>query len=144
MPASSNLAATKSQRVISIGVSPAALFLGDENGPARLVFLSRIVVFVLVVLSIVLAFLAADWIFWLVLFAWGGLGASLGPTIILSLFWKKTTKWGVLAGLISGTVVTILWKSHPVLKGALYELIPAFTVSFLLTILVSFFTATRE
>ena len=106
----------------------------------RLVVLSRAVVVALVGLSIALGYLVADWIFWLVLFAWGGLGASLGPTIILSLFWKKTTRWGVLAGMISGTATTIVWKSTPMLKNLIYELVPAFAVSLLLTIVVSLWT----
>lgn len=99
---------------------------GQVIDQKTLVIYSRSVVFILVVLAILLGYIAADWIFWLVLFAWAGLGASIGPTIILSLFWKRTTKWGVLAGLLSGTMVTIVWKSTPVLKAAIYELVPAF------------------
>jgi sodium/proline symporter len=110
---------------------------GQKLEEKRLVVLSRLVVLVLVCLSILLGYIAADWIFWLVLFAWGGLGASLGPTIILSLFWKKTTRSGVLAGLISGTLVTIVWKSVPALAGIIYELVPAFFISSGLTVLVS-------
>jgi sodium/proline symporter len=109
-----------------------------------LVLLSRCVVFLLVVLAILLGYIAADWIFWLVLFAWGGLGASLGPTVILSLFWKRATKWGVLAGLLFGTLVTIVWRSTPVLKAAMYELIPAFLISMILTIVVSLLTPKRN
>ncbi len=103
----------------------------------RMVLMSRSVVLILVCFSIVLGYLAADWIFWLVLFAWGGLGASLGPTLILSLFWRRTSRLGVLAGLISGTAVTIIWKSTPALSGIVYELVPAFLVSMILTVLIS-------
>jgi Na+/proline symporter len=110
----------------------------------KLVLYSRIFVLLLVILAIILAFLAADWVFWLVLFAWGGLGASFGPTILLSLFWKRTTKWGVLVGLISGTLVTIIWKSTPFLSNLVYELVPAFTISFILTIIVSLVTKSTE
>lgn len=106
----------------------------------QLVVYSRWVVLILVVISLILGAIAADWIFWLVLFAWGGLGASFGPPIILSLFWKRTTKWGVLAGFVSGTLITIIWKSSPFLKGLMYELVPAFGISFLLTIMISLLT----
>lgn len=109
-----------------------------------LVALSRILVLGLVLAAVLLAILGADWIFWLVLFAWGGLGASFGPTIILSLFWKRTTKWGVLAGLVSGTLITIVWKSSATLSAHLYELVPAFTLSFVLTIAVSLATYRRS
>ncbi|MEJ2722661.1 MAG: sodium/proline symporter, partial [bacterium] len=62
------------------------------------------------VLALILAYAAKDLVFWLVLFAWGGLGASLGPAVIFSLFWKRTTRWGVFAGMLAGTVITIVWR----------------------------------
>ena len=43
------------------------------------------------VLAMVLALVARDLVFWLVLFAWAGLGASLGPAVIFALYWKRTT-----------------------------------------------------
>ncbi len=81
------------------------------------------------IVSIVLAYLAKDLVFWLVLFAWGGLGASFGTAIILSLYWKRTTIAGVVAGMITGTLTTIVWKV--LLKDAtgVYELIPAFVLA---------------
>ncbi len=110
---------------------------GESFDEKRMVRMSRGVVLILVCFSILLGYLAADWIFWLVLFAWGGLGASLGPTLILSLFWRRTSRLGVLAGLISGTAVTIIWKSTPALSGIVYELVPAFLISTILTVLIS-------
>jgi Na+/proline symporter len=65
-------------------------------------------------------------IFWLVLFAWGGLGASLGTALIFSLYWKKTTKYGIVAGMLTGTVTTIVWKLYLKSSTGIYELIPAF------------------
>lgn len=113
---------------------------GEEVSQKKLVLYSRIVVIVLVIVALLFGFLATDLVFWLVLFAWAGLGASLGPTSILALYWKGTTRAGVIAGLITGTVVTILWYYIPVLKNALYELIPGFAAALLVTWLVSLFT----
>lgn len=113
---------------------------GSTVSERRMVFLSRIAVLLLVLGAIGLGAAARELVFWLVLFAWGGLGASFGPAVILSLFWKRTTKWGIFAGLISGTLVTIVWKTIPSLKALVYELIPAFLVSSLLVVLVSLFT----
>ncbi|MDP6935585.1 MAG: sodium/proline symporter, partial [Myxococcota bacterium] len=76
---------------------------GESIDPERLVRLSRMVVAVLVVLGLLLGFVAKDLVFWLVLFAWAGLGAALGPTSILSLYWRRTTRQGVIAGLLTGT-----------------------------------------
>jgi Na+/proline symporter len=97
--------------------------------PRALVRLSRAVVVVLVVAALALGAVAQDVVFWLVLFAWGGLGASIGPPLILSMYWRRTTAPGVLAGMVVGTAVTVGWALTPVLKGALYELIPAFLAS---------------
>jgi Na+/proline symporter len=104
------------------------------------VLYSRSIVFLLVVLSLLFGFLAEDLVFWLVLFAWAGLGASIGPTSILALYWKGTTRAGVYAGLISGTLVTITWYYIPALKDSLYELIPGFFAALLATWFVSLFT----
>ncbi|MEX0993906.1 MAG: hypothetical protein WD599_00155 [Balneolaceae bacterium] len=57
---------------------------------------------------------------------YAGLGASIGSTSILALYWKGTTRTGVMAGMITGTLVTIGWYYMPVLKDAIYELIPGF------------------
>ena len=116
----------------------------------RMVFLSRAVILVMLVVATIIATIAIKYpstkhiVFWLVLFAWGGLGASFGSTLLLALFWKGATKWGVFAGLISGTAVTIVWKSVPFLKAIVYELIPAFGISFLLVIVVSLITRTPD
>lgn len=102
---------------------------GEVLDPRSLVRLSRAVVLVLVLAALLLGVVAEDVVYWLVLFAWGGLGAAVGPPLVLALFWERTTRAGVLAGLATGTLVTIGWKLTPVLSGALYELIPAFAAS---------------
>ncbi len=113
---------------------------GETVPQKLLVFYSRAVVFILVVISLLFGFLAEELVFWLVLFAWAGLGASIGPTSILALYWKGTTRAGIFAGLITGTVVTIAWYYIPVLKDSLYELVPGFTAALLATWLVSLIT----
>lgn len=109
----------------------------DEIPGRRLMVLSRSLVVALVGVALVLGLLAEDLVFWLVLFAWAGLGAALGPTSILALYWKGTTREGIFAGLVTGTVTTIVWYLTPVLKDALYELIPAFVGSLVATVAVS-------
>ncbi|MDH4218713.1 MAG: sodium/proline symporter [Candidatus Aminicenantes bacterium] len=118
------------------------IIANDKTVPEKkLVSISRIAVLSLVIAALVFGVLAKKFVFWLVLFAWGGLGASFGPTLLLSLFWKRTTKAGVIVGLVSGTAVTIVWNQVAFLKGFIYELVPAFFVSFLLTFFVSLLTS---
>jgi len=117
------------------------LVKGKTISQRRLVFLSRIVVLCLVSAALFLGAIAKQYVFWLVLFAWGGLGASFGPPLLLSLFWRRVTKAGVVAGFISGTTVTIIWNQISYLKGLIYELVPAFLFSAFLTILISLLTS---
>lgn len=109
----------------------------EELPQARLVLLSRVVVVVLVVLSVLMGFYAEQVVFWLVLFSWGGLGASLGPTSILALYWRGTTRAGVLAGMVAGATTVVVWELTPPLSEALYELIPGFAAGLLATVVVS-------
>lgn len=117
----------------------------DEVIPQkRLVLYSRIVVMLLVLGALIFGVLAEDLVFWLVLFAWAGLGAAIGPTSILALFWRRTTRAGVMAGLVTGTLVTIAWEKIPYLAGRLYELVPAFFAALLVTVVVSWLTQPPE
>lgn len=113
------------------------LHRGELLDPRRLVLYSRLLVVLLVGLAVTVGMLAEELVFWLVLFAWAGLGAALGPTSLLALFWRRTTRAGVIAGIVAGTATTIAWYFTPALKGLLYELIPAFAVGFLATVVVS-------
>jgi len=113
---------------------------GETIPQKKLVLYSRIVVLVLVIFSLLFGLIARELVFWLVLFAWAGLGAAIGPTSILALYWKGTTKAGIFAGLATGTIVTMIWYYIPVLKNNLYELVPAFLLSLLATWMVSLFT----
>lgn len=114
----------------------------------KLVLLSRISVLLLSVVAFILA-LQGGVIYFLVAFAWGGLAASFGPLIILSLWWKRTTKWAAIAGMISGTVTVIIWDKFGIATSVYPELIipgmlPAFFVSLLIIIVVSLFTVAPE
>lgn len=113
---------------------------GSRVEQSKLVKLSRVVVAVLVMLAVALAFVAEDLVFWLVLFAWAGLGAVLGPTTILALYWKGTTRIGVIVGMITATLTTIIWYLIPSLKAITYELIPGFLVGLIVTWMVSLAT----
>ena len=110
---------------------------GEDIDPGKLAYYSRISVLVIVVLAVLLGIYSQDLIFWFVLFAWGGLGAAIGPTSILALFWKKTTKAGVIAGLFTGTIIVFIWKNIPFLDKLIYELVPGFILSLMATVIIS-------
>ena len=78
-----------------------------------------------------------------------GLGAALGPLIVLSLTWDKMTGSGAVAGLVTGAAVVIAWIAMgwngSFLGGeGVYEIIPGFFAAWLAIILVSKATTQRE
>lgn len=112
----------------------------DERTGLRL---SRAVVVLSGLVAMLLAYLAHDLVFWLVLFAWGGLGASLGPPLILSLYWRRTSRAGALAGMVTGTLAVMAWKLWLKDATGIYELIPAFALSSLAVVAVSLLAPRR-
>ncbi len=108
--------------------------LKPDEDSKRLVVLSRVSVVALTVVAVALSAVASNVVFTLVLYAWAGLGAAIGPTILLGVYWEKTNYYGVVAGIIVGTVTVIVWKTFNL---PLYELIPGFIFSILATVVVT-------
>ncbi|MBB6521355.1 sodium/proline symporter PutP [Pseudoteredinibacter isoporae] len=77
-------------------------------------------------------------------YAWAGLGASLGPAILLSLYWKGMNKNGALAGVLVGGITVIIWSQFKQELWGLYELIPAFVFSLISILLVSQLTQAEQ
>ncbi|MEZ4649927.1 MAG: sodium/proline symporter [Candidatus Eisenbacteria bacterium] len=100
------------------------------ESPARLVLLARISAFAITALALFLAFVSRDLIYDMVAYAWAGLGASFGPTLILAIWWKRLTRGGAIGGMVMGTVATIVWKNVP----GLQELLDIKVASFLLAL----------
>ena len=69
--------------------------------------------------------------------AWAGFGSAFGSVVILSVFWKRFTYKGALAGVISGAVVDVLWLSFLSGTTGIYEIIPGFIVSMIVSIVVT-------
>ena len=102
--------------------------------------ISRISVFVIAVVGLILALNPDSSIFGLVSYAWAGFGGTFGPLIILALYWKGATAPGAIAGLISGGIAVVVWHN---LKGGIfnvYEILPAFIICLIVTIVVSLLT----
>ena len=103
-----------------------------------------------IVIAIIAMFIAKDpnsKVFEIVSFAWAGFGATFGPVVLCALFFKRANKWGALAGMVSGAVMVFVWKF--VISGfggafAIYELLPAFIISLVFTVVVSLVTPAPE
>ncbi|HPR63927.1 MAG TPA: sodium/proline symporter [Thermoanaerobaculia bacterium] len=102
-----------------------------------LVRLSRLAILILMVLAVLLAVSAKTIVFWFVLFSWSGLGAAIGPAVIVSLYSSNASGRAILAGMVVGAVVTVVWNQVPLLKSSMYELVPAFFLSLITILLIS-------
>lgn len=105
----------------------------------EILWVGRIVV---IVVSIVAYFIAsskgqgAQAVMDMVGNAWALFGGAFGPVIILSLFWKRLTYKGAIAGIVVGAIVDLLWFNFMAQTGV-YEIIPAFIVGLVVTVVVS-------
>jgi sodium/proline symporter len=114
--------------------------INPDASQKYLVRQARIFTVVIAAIAFVLGLFAKNLVYWLVLYAWGGLAATFGPPLILSLLWRNTTKIGVFTGMIVGAVTIVIWYNVPLLKNFMYELIPGFFLSLITTWIVSLFT----
>ena len=127
------------------------VILRKKASNKELIFVSRLAVFAVAAVAIVLAMNTQSEFFKVVMkmvsFAWAGFGAAFGPLMLLALFWRRTNLAGAISGMVVGAVTCFVWKfvlaakyaaAHPIFN--LYELAPGFVLAFLVTVVVSLFT----
>jgi len=96
--------------------------------------IGRILTIIIGIFAFILAWQSTDLVFEMVSYAWGGLGAAFGPSLLLTLWWKKTSKMGVLFGMFSGTLFTIF----DITQGLVTQRLSAFLIAFVCVIMGSF------
>ena len=82
--------------------------------------------------------------------AWAGFGSAFGSVVILSVFWRRFTYKGALAGVISGALTDVIWfmlfnttfegifnVNTVVCDTGIYELIPGFIVSMIVSVVAT-------
>ena len=99
-------------------------FLRKNASQKELVWIGRIMVLVVALVSIALAANPENRVLGLVSYAWAGFGAAFGPVVLFSVMWSRMTRNGALAGMLIGAVTVIVWKQFAWL--GLYEIIPGF------------------
>ena len=103
--------------------------------------------FVVVIITLIAFFIALDpesTVLGVVSYAWAGLGGCLGPAVLFCLFWRRTTALGLLLGMIAGGCTTFVWN---MLSGGifeLYEIVPTFLVTSLVTVIVALIRPSTE
>lgn len=125
------------------------LIRGEEHAQSHqkeFVLLGRLSVLAVAIVALAIAWSPNDTILNLVGNAWAGFGAAFSPLVLFSLYWKKLTRAGAISGMIAGALVVIIWivwvkplANINELFG-MYEIIPGFISSVIVTYLVSIFT----
>lgn len=112
-------------------------FLRKKASAKELLLVSRLSVFVVAIVALLLSLHPNDSILDLVGNAWAGFGSAFGPLILLSLLWKGTTRNGAIAGMVVGGLTVLLWTylDHPYKE--MYAMIPGFTLSLLTIFIIS-------
>ncbi len=106
----------------------------------EVVWVSRLSVVGVALLAVALALDPNSSVFGIVSFAWAGLGAAFGPTVVMSIYWKRMTRKGAIWGICSGGLGSILFYLLKTSVGgifAVYELLPAFIVSVIAIVIAS-------
>ena len=115
----------------------------DESGKISML-IARLTLVLICALAIVIAWDSDSKVLDILVFAWAGFGASLGPAMLLALFWKRSNKYGAFLGIISGAAGVLIWDIIVAPKLGenfdQYVLIPAFALSLLVNIVVSLVT----
>jgi sodium/proline symporter len=104
----------------------------------ELMWVGRGTVAIIALVAIFIASKQSHSIMELVAFAWAGLGATFGASVVFSLFWKRCTRNGVIVGMLLGAVTVIVWRALG-LHVWMYELLPGFLMSCLGVVIVSYF-----
>lgn len=93
------------------------------------VMLGRISVFVIGFIALIFALDPNSKVLDIVSYAWAGLGAAFGPTILISLYSSRMSRTAALAGIVVGGTTVVVWKGISGGIFDLYELVPGFLLS---------------
>lgn len=118
-------------------------FMGKKIDEKKRILIARVTIVAITILGIIFALNPESSVFYIVSFAWAGFGGSFGPVMLCALFWKRMTREGAFAGIIFGMLTVFIWKFLIKSLGgifSIYELLPAFLVSFIVIIIVSLIT----
>ena len=110
--------------------------ISREASEKEKMWVGRGFVILIAIIAFVLALNPDNTVLDLVAYAWAGLGAAFGPTVLFALFYKKTSWQGAFAGMIAATITVIVWQETG-LGAHLYEIVPGFLINIVVIYLFS-------
>ena len=120
-----------SQLLVSASAIAHDIMGEPDEGESRL-WVSRVVISLLCLVSVLVAIFLPSDIFSRVLFAWGALGAAFGPVIVLRLAGVKLNPKVILPAMVTGLALTIFFYLKPNSVGDILERLVPFLISFIL------------
>jgi sodium/proline symporter len=109
----------------------------------KLLFLSRTATLGVGILGLVLALTTSELIYYIVSYAWAGIGCSFAPAVLLSFYWDRFSSNGVVTALATGLITTIIW-----IVTGLDALVTARAVTFIaaisMAVIVTFLTTSKK
>jgi len=120
------------------------LVVKKQLSPEERLQVGRVAVVILALMATLLAMEPDSKVLDVVSYAWAGLGASLGPAILISLYWRKMTARGALAGVFVGGATVIIWPQFEGGIFELYSLVPGFGVSALAVVVGSLIDSSED
>ncbi|MDF2577222.1 MAG: ycgO [Chlamydiales bacterium] len=112
--------------------------------PLQLKKVCRIAILLMPLFSLAIAFNSNLNVWFLVQYAWSGLGSSFGPLVVASLLPIRFTSCGAICGILTGGILAAIW---PILYLSTPALVVGFTANFLVLFLVSqwnFYTKSKK
>jgi sodium/proline symporter len=106
----------------------------------KLLFLSRSATLGVGLLGLVLALTTSELIYYIVSYAWAGIGCSFAPAVLLSFYWDRFSSNGVVTALATGLVTTIIWivtGLDAVVTARAVTFVAAITMAIIVTLLTS-------
>lgn len=104
--------------------------------------ISRVSTLVIGLIGLVLSLTTEDLIFYIVGYAWAGIGCSFAPAVLLSFYWDRFGSIGIVTALGSGLLTTIFW-----IVSGLDDVITARAITFIVAmtaaVLVTIFSKTE-
>ena len=94
----------------------------DANGRVRL---GRALLVATGIVAACLSIASEESVYFLVSYAWGGMGAAFAPVTILALYWRRFNAPGALASIVVGTLTASVWGSIDGGPGGIMDIEPA-------------------
>jgi sodium/proline symporter len=83
-----------------------------KKGKAKdktLLAISRVATLVIGIIGLVMALTTSDLIYYIVSYAWAGIGCSFAPAVLLTFYWDRFRAAGLITALVMGLVTTVVW-----------------------------------